>query len=169
MRPRGRAPVAARRAAPRSRRNRARPDVTSTVTCPSHCCQSVRRRWAKTVMESEAYHWPERCTVPAERRCSHDDVSMRRPTHVGQVPHLRSAAVRLPRHDSVAVEVLPLRPLALARPVDDAGGPECHGRSGGGETGRVSRGNFPKHLGILQLRLPPGFRRAPRGSLSRSP
>src|SRR5512137_2832816 len=80
-------------------------------------------RTARIAIESWAYRWPKGCTSAAARRCSDDHVPVRRTTHAGQVPYLRGAAVCVPGHDSPALEVLSLRPLALARPVDDARGP----------------------------------------------
>src|SRR6185369_17955270 len=82
------------------------------------------------------------------RRCSDDHVPVRRATHARQVPYLRGAAVRVPGHGAAALEVLSLRPLALARPVDDAGGPERPARGGRGQARRVKTEfySFPLRL-----------------------
>src|SRR5262245_5030548 len=63
-------------------------------------------------------------------RCSHDDLSVRRVLDAGSLAHLRGRAIQLPRDGAPALEVLPLRALALAR----AGG----GRSS--EPARAARG-----------------------------
>src|SRR5262249_41983988 len=94
---------------------------------------------------------------------SHDDVSMRRPAHAGQVPHLRGSTLRLSGHGSVALEMPSLRPLALARPGDDPRRSDRTGRARGqaGRLGVCPVSGDRKHLGILQLRRIP--RCAPRG------
>src|SRR5262249_61105752 len=69
------------------------------------------------------------------RRCSHDDLPMRRVLDAGSCAHLCSRAIRLSGDGPPALEVLSLRALALARAV--GGYPAGHARSGRGRTGRV--------------------------------
>src|SRR2546427_2425367 len=77
-------------------------------------------------------------------RCSHVDVPVWRLSQIGSVTHLGGSAVRMPGDHALALEVLSLWSLALARTIH--GRPVDHARPvGGDEDGRVSQ-SFPSSI-----------------------
>src|SRR2546425_9383587 len=77
-------------------------------------------------------------------RCSHVDVPVWRLSQIGSVTHLGGSAVRMPGDHALALEVLSLWSLALARTIH--GRPVDHARRvGGDESGRVSQ-SFPSSI-----------------------
>src|SRR6266508_6327023 len=117
---------------------------TGTVTCPSHFCQSVRahalRRLDSPQLRTGSKHAPDR----HRWRCSHVDVPVWRLSQIGSVTHLGGSAVRMPGDHALALEMLSLWSLALARTIH--GRPVDHARRVGvDESGRVSQ-PFPSSI-----------------------
>src|SRR5437867_1522016 len=117
---------------------------TGTVTCPSHFANPSGAHASRRLDSQHLKDWLEACTDRHRRRCSHVDVPVWRLSQIGSVTHLGGSAVRMPGDHALALEVLSLWPLALARTIH--GRPVDHPRRvGGGESGRVSQ-PFPSSI-----------------------